>query len=475
MQVINWWGMGLIAVVALAAAVGGAWLRQPRRWKLFQRGPIDPVAEQLREVERRGNSTIWLAHIAAFLILVVFSLGSLVGLTGDALNAIVAQFRDGQGADYTAAIAIGVSTLLVFAMDIAMYYAAMRIRLLRQRRDGDGITLHVAIIGGVSVVEAASYTYMSWLYDHPANWIVWVIIIGRAICAPLLAAYLSLATPMPLGERDIRYAVEKVAGHGVITKMIVEAGASDVTLERQLALYQASTLGFPQLIDAEKATRQPALPPPAPTADTASTADGYGIWAHPTRQLTPSETTPTPPIGPITQPKSAALGKPKAGEWEELDPEPPDDGGGLPYDDDYTGEIPAIRGVSRVAEPAYTPSRNGHSARAAARDVQRRSGKARYAGMLPEDVAILRETKHDRRLKITRKMMADNPAVTANAIMSELGRHKGLSTNHRTVAGLMDEVYEQEEQARPFLLRAAGMNAQANVVTAGSTTAPLGE
>ena len=465
MQVVNWWGMGLIVAVALAAAVGGAWLRQPRRWKLFQRGPIDPVAEQLREVERRGASTIWLAHIAAFLILVVFSLGSLVGLTGDALNAIVTQYRSGQGADYTAAIAIGVSTLLVFAMDIAMYYAAMRIRLLRQRRDGDGIALHVVIIGGVSVVEAASYTYMSWLYDHPGNWIVWVIIVGRALCAPLLAAYLSLATPMPLGERDIRYAVEKVAGHGVITKMIVEAGATDVTLERQLALYQASTLGFPQLIDAEKATRQAALPPPAPTADT---ADGYGIWAHPTTQLGQPERVPQVGIGPITQPKTAASGRPKSDEWDDFDPEPPDDDGGQTFDEDYTGEIPAIRGVNRARESDFAPSRNGHRARAK-EEPRRKMGRPKYEGLSDLERDLLRKSKHDRRLEITERMMDDNPAVKPNAILTELGQpwNKGLSTNQRTVNDLMAEVYKNRERVRPFALRTA--------VNAGPTTTPLGE
>lgn len=433
------------------------------RW--FRRGPVDPVAEQLNEIESRGRSTISLAHIAAFLVLMVFSLGSLVGLTGDSLNALLSQWRASHTTNLTAAIAISVSTLLVFAMDIGMYYAAMRVRVMKRRNQGDGVRLDWGVIISVGIVEALSYAYMSYLYDHPHG-IIWVLIALRAASAPALAAYLSLAESSPVGERDIVQSVERVVAHGVITEMTRIAGDPRASLERKLALYKGARGGLDALISAESQTRSYTLMPapqlPQPSLPNPQ-HDLYGIAAEPTLHLPPAA--PAPQIGPIKQPSSAPFVRPKSDDWEGPDDDGPDGDGGLTFDEDYTGEIPAIYGASSAIEHNFTPSRNGHRARAkAGRDeAPPRKGRPRYDGLTDVEVDLLRKSKRERRLEITRRMMSDNPAVTRNAILAELGKpwNKGLSTNARTVDDLMSTVYEENEMVRPFRPRAVANGAPA--------------
>ena len=68
-----------------------------------------------------------LAHVCASLMLVLFSAGSLVALGGDALLSVLGGAQRGH-VDVPAAISLGVSTLLVLCMDVAMLYAASMLR-----------------------------------------------------------------------------------------------------------------------------------------------------------------------------------------------------------------------------------------------------------------------------------------------------------------------------------------------------------
>jgi hypothetical protein len=226
----------------------------------WRRGVRDPIAEQLSELERQGAGMARLAHGAAFALVIVFSAGSLVALSGEALAALIREA--GRGAlDVPAAISIAVSTLLVIAMDVALIYAAASVRLLRLRRAG-GAGWHVAVIVGVSAVEAATYLSMGALYDHPTSWAVWALIVARAVSAPLVAVYLSLARTLPVSARDIIASVELATGRGVVRDMTAIAADPTASLERKLSLYRASSAmtaadseRLAALIATERATR----------------------------------------------------------------------------------------------------------------------------------------------------------------------------------------------------------------------------
>lgn len=211
------------------------------RERLF--GHADEIAAQLHEIERQGRGMARLAHVAAFALVIAFSAGSLVALSGEALARIVAQWRAG-GVDVPAAISLAVSVLLVVAMDVALVVAAANIRMLRQRRQ-EGIGLHVAVIIGVSLVEAATFCYMLVTYDAPTSWAVWLLIVARSLSAPLTAVYLSLARTLPVGARDILAQVELATGRGVIRDMVTVAGDPDAPLQRKLELYRAASVMAP--------------------------------------------------------------------------------------------------------------------------------------------------------------------------------------------------------------------------------------
>jgi hypothetical protein len=96
-------------------------------------GERDAVADQLADIARQGAGMARLAHVCASLMLVLFSVGSLVALGGDALLSVLDGAQQGHMV-VPAVISLGVSTLLVLCMDVAMLYAASMLRLLGMRR-----------------------------------------------------------------------------------------------------------------------------------------------------------------------------------------------------------------------------------------------------------------------------------------------------------------------------------------------------
>lgn len=383
----------------------------------------DPVAEQLREIERRGRGVAGLAHLSAFLVLVVFSLGSLVGLTGDALAQLISQWQTSHTPNVPASIAIAVSTLLVFAMDIGMVYAARIIQVLQQRKQTIS-WVHIAVISGVALVEAASYIYMSWLYDHPATFLAWAIIAARGIAAPLLAAYLSLAGTPPIGERDILYAVERVTAHGVITEMTQLAGATGAPLDRKLALYRASTRSLDDLISAEAQTRNGGaigLPDPR-----------QGIAALPTTYL-------APPVSPVSPP-APQLAPPVTGG----DPDDDGPGGGMDSTGDEwdTAEFPAVSAFMNGHQPhrssAWPPDRAEDDAERTLQTVGRKRGT-----LSATERKLLKDAKQDARLAVLRQMQEDADAedvkLTVHAIRKRFSEEE-LGTNDTEVRRLLGKL-----------------------------------
>ena len=93
-------------------------------WRSRWFGERDQVAKQLDDTSKQGTGMARLAHGCASLMLFLFSAGSLVALGGDALGSVTAGIQAGHVV-IPAAISLGVSTLLVLCMDVAMLYAGL--------------------------------------------------------------------------------------------------------------------------------------------------------------------------------------------------------------------------------------------------------------------------------------------------------------------------------------------------------------
>jgi len=183
-----------------------------------------------------------LAHACAFLLIVLFSAGALVALGGDALVSIQDEWAAG-GVDIPAAISVGVSTLMVLAMDVGMVYAASMLRLLNSRNaEKREKRVHNAVIVVVTVLEASTYWYMSWRYEHPATWAAWCLILARALAAPLLSVYLAMARPLPVTARDILAQVELASGLGLIRDAVTIANDASASLSQKVALFGVSAV-----------------------------------------------------------------------------------------------------------------------------------------------------------------------------------------------------------------------------------------
>src|SRR5690348_10033868 len=113
-------------------------LRRARRLSLLllpflRRQSFDPVERAMHELERQGSGMAHLAHVFATLMVILFSLGSLVALSGDAVSATVATVEHGGLPGIPQSISVLVSTLMVVCCDIGLVYAAMTLRVLRTR------------------------------------------------------------------------------------------------------------------------------------------------------------------------------------------------------------------------------------------------------------------------------------------------------------------------------------------------------
>jgi hypothetical protein len=210
------------------------------RARLF--GERDAVDEQLRDIARQGSGMSRLAQVCAFTLTVLFSLGSLVALGGDALVAILNQAPHGlTWRVLPDAITVSVSTLLVVCFDVGMVYAATMLRILHARRAPmREVWVHWAVLVMVMLLEASTYIYMVGLYERPVTLGAWGLVVTRGLAAPGLAVYLSMARTTPVGARDILYQAELASGRGLLRDVVVHANDPRAGLAEKMALYGAS-------------------------------------------------------------------------------------------------------------------------------------------------------------------------------------------------------------------------------------------
>jgi hypothetical protein len=210
----------------------------------LRRSPDDPIERTMRSLERQGGTLVRVAHVFATLMIVLFSLGSLVALSGDAVTEIVTSLLHGGIPSIPKAISVVVSTLLVVCCDVGLVYAAMVIRALRTRGAASGYALHVAVFFSVSVIEAGTYLYMSARWEQPAGW-AWALIVARAAAAPLLSVYLSMATQLPITSRDILHQAELFQGIQLVRDVLAVAADPTAPLADKMELYEKSAVMTP--------------------------------------------------------------------------------------------------------------------------------------------------------------------------------------------------------------------------------------
>ena len=215
-------------------------------WRARWFGERDEVADQLADIARQGSGMARLAHVCASLMLVLFSAGSLVALGGDALLSVLDGAQQGH-VDVPAVISLGVSTLLVLCMDVAMLYAASMLRLLGMRRaEPRSMRLHRGVMATVAVLEAGTYAYMAWRYETPVSVVAWALILSRALAAPLLVGVSwRWRGHCRSQRRDILAQVELASGLGLIRDAVTIANDASASLSQKVALFGASAVMTP--------------------------------------------------------------------------------------------------------------------------------------------------------------------------------------------------------------------------------------
>jgi hypothetical protein len=132
-------------------------------------------------------------------------------------------------------------------MDVAMLYAASMLWLLGMRRaEPRSMRLHHGVMATVAILEAGTYAYMAWRYETPVSVVARVLILSRALAAPLLSVYLAMARPLPVTARDILAQVELASGLGLIRDAATVANDASASLSQKVALFGASAVMTPQ-------------------------------------------------------------------------------------------------------------------------------------------------------------------------------------------------------------------------------------
>jgi hypothetical protein len=120
---------------------------------------------------------------------------------------------------------------------------------------------------------------MSWRYESPADPVAWGLIVARALAAPLLSVYLSLARPLPVTARDMLALAERIAGEGVLRRVTHIAAAvispDDRTrLDAMLDVAQRRASASVSEMAASVAEKPDTRPPTGPGTPSASKRRG---------------------------------------------------------------------------------------------------------------------------------------------------------------------------------------------------------
>ncbi|MBA2680744.1 MAG: hypothetical protein H0U76_20405 [Ktedonobacteraceae bacterium] len=178
----------------------------------------DGVALALQQLEQQNAGLVRLAHFFAGLLVIATSVASLIALAGDTVQ-LVATSLEGHGGTIQIPIiaSICITFFLVLAMDTGMLLAAGQVRVkLARHASANSMGFDLVILISVALLEAGTYCYMLWQYEHPANQLTGVLIIARAFAVPLLSMYLVMARPVTVMPGDILHLASLASGTGFL-------------------------------------------------------------------------------------------------------------------------------------------------------------------------------------------------------------------------------------------------------------------
>lgn len=399
-----------------------------------RRAARDPVGDQLRDIARQGTAMARVAHVFAFLLIVLFSLASLVALTGDALRHFISSWQSGQ-LDIPSGISIVVSTLLVPTMDFSMFYAAMIIRNLRARRAGKGEQLiHWLVIAVVIVAEGSTYIYMAALYEQPHTFAEWAIIVFRGGTASMLSVYLAMARALPVTARDILALAELGVGTGVARDVTVIANDGGASLADKMMLYDASAVMRPE--DRARLTNMIGVARVVASRDTDKNLIAAHATSTDTQAFERENVTSSNAPGPL-EPEDNQEGE----QPPETDPTPPRP---------QRRVNPESNGHDANSSSVRTQPANSRLAAASTRRPGTPGGRQTKrptrsdTGMSQEE----RERLRDRRLAAAERILKDDPRISVDVLAKRIA----IATQHRisesTAHGLMTEIQGRKPKSR---------------------------
>lgn len=338
------------------------------------RAPYDPIKEQLKDIENSGHVEASIAHFISYVLVIFFSFGGLIAVASESINEFITSYNHGTF-NIIASVTFAVSLSMIIGLDYALLWAARAIQTARERgQQWTDYVIHLVVLTVVPIIDAATFFYMSWLYDKPTNSILMAILIGRAVVVPPMIVYLRMAKTPTRSPGDIIYQIQRAKGEHILRAATARAQDPHITLTRSAAEWRAIEKP-PKRHD----ERIAAWLEEVDKTDAERNATQYAIAAQPTKQLPPALQAapvtsieipavhaprgrhPSEPISwqETTQPQMPSA-RPGLGDNWTLDqwPSNPDN----PDDDDPDDDTdPAATGVFPVGNRSRKRSRDGAS------------------------------------------------------------------------------------------------------------------
>lgn len=211
---------------------------------MFRRKPISPaekVKRKLEHIERENEASVKNDHRFGVIGVVTIAIAALVGMSYEAVSALV----HGQ-IDANKAVQLAVALVAVFVMNRALLAAARNIRRAEARGEA-ARPRDIATMYGVMLIESISFGYMLSLFEDPQSLIQWTLLFARSGVLPYTVVYLEQQREMPLDPIDIAIQTEIGQGLGVMNDLVTQSYEAEIPTALKVQNYRANAAMSPEM------------------------------------------------------------------------------------------------------------------------------------------------------------------------------------------------------------------------------------
>lgn len=206
------------------------------RSHMWQRKPLtdsEKLDRKIARIERENEQTVKWDHRIAKLGVATIAVAALFGMASSSVVDLITGKIDARS------IILLVSALIgVIVMNRSLLSSARNMRRAETRDEAvapiDRIKTYT-----IMSIEALSFGYMLWIFEHPSNFVVWALLIARAAAIPYTAVDLELQREMALDIVDMNVISQIGQGIGLMRDQVRKSYDHNVPSLLKIENYRA--------------------------------------------------------------------------------------------------------------------------------------------------------------------------------------------------------------------------------------------